>query len=464
MKRDHAKAVIGRVLVPVLFLFTAAGLAQLAEHRLAKVLRAKPTALANSPVLLGYWHNFVNGAGFVRLADVSSQFDLVDIAFGMPVSGSTSTIGFAVDSAESEAQFTADVATLHSRGKVVLLSIGGENGVVQLNTTSDVQNFTGSVTSIINKFGLDGIDIDFEGSSLTLNPNDTDFKNPTTPGVVNLISALRQLRNAFGPGFIISMAPETFFVQAGFKSYSGQSGVYLPVIFGIRDILTYIHVQDYNSGTMYGLDGQIYAEGTADFHVAMTEMLLQGFPVAGDSNSVFPPLQPGQVAFGVPANASAADRGFTTNADLVKALTYLIKGTSFGGQYVLRNPAGYQGLRGLMTWSINWDAAGGFSLSSSVGGFLHGLAAGVGHGPVISAAIAVEKSLVVSGSGFDNGAVIVVNGRDQRTVNDDASPTTTLTGIKTIKRAMIRRGETARVQVRNSSGALSNVFQYSRPN
>jgi chitinase len=461
MKGARATAPTKRLVVPALLLFAAAGLGLILQHRLQN-RRAKPMALPNSPVLIGYWHNFVNGAGFVRLADISPQFDVVDVAFGMPVSSSTSTIGFTVDSAESEAQFIADVATLHSKGKVILLSIGGESGVVQLNTNSDLQNFTGSVTSIVNKFGFDGVDIDFEGSSLTLNPSDTDFKNPTTPAIVNLISALRQLKNAFGSGFIISMAPETFFVQSGFKTYSGQSGVYLPVIFGIRDILTYIHVQDYNSGTMSGLDGQIYAEGTPDFHVAMTEMLLQGFPVAGDSNNIFPPLQPGQVAFGVPANASAADRGFTANTDLVKALTYLIKGTSFGGQYALRNSAGYPGLRGLMTWSINWDAAGAFSLSTSVGAFLHGLGSAGSQKPAITGATAVGKSMIVTGSGFDQGAVITVNQQDQRTVNDDASPTTTLLGPKLIKRAHIARGDTASIQVRDLSGALSNVFQFTR--
>jgi len=259
------------------------------------------------------------------------------------------------------------------------------------------------------------------------------------------------------------MAPETFFVQAGFRGYGGQQGAYLPVIFGARDVLSYVHVQDYNTGTRVALDGKTYGEGTADFHVAMTEMLLQGFPVAGNANNVFPALPPAQVAFGVPASTNAAGRGFTTNADLIKALSYLIQGVPFGGQYVLRNPAGYPALRGLMTWSINWDAAGGFALSNSVGAFLHGLGSGGGQKPVITSATADAKSLVVTGSGFDNGAVITVNQQDQRTINDDASPTTKLIGKKLIKRAGIGHGDTVSVQVRDSNGVLSNILQYTRP-
>ena len=39
-----------------------------------------------------------------------------------------------------------------------------------------------------------GLDVDFEGHSLSLNTGDTDFKNPTSPVIVNLISALKSLK------------------------------------------------------------------------------------------------------------------------------------------------------------------------------------------------------------------------------------------------------------------------------
>jgi hypothetical protein len=113
-----------------------------------------------------------------------------------------------------------------------------------------------------------------------------------------------------------------------------------------------------------------------------------------------------------------------------------------------------------MTWSINWDAASGFALSNSVGAFLHGF--GAGPKPMMTGATAVGKNLTVTGSGFDDGAVITVNSEDQRTVNDDVSPTTTLIGIKLIKRARIGHGDTVPLQVRNTSGDLSNILQFTR--
>jgi hypothetical protein len=109
--------------------------------------------------------------------------------------------------------------------------------------------------------------------------------------ITNLISAVRELRNGFGSGFVLSMAPETFFVQVGFDAYGSSAGAYLPVIHGLRDILSYIHVQHYNTGSVTALDGRAYSSATADFHVAMAEMLLAGFPVAHNANNVFPALR-----------------------------------------------------------------------------------------------------------------------------------------------------------------------------
>lgn len=201
-------------------------------------------------------------------------------------------------------------------GKKVLISIGGQNGQVRLTTPQARDTFVDSVSSIIDTYGLDGLDIDFEGHSLSLDDGDADFENPTTPVIVHLISALRTLKERYGDDFTLTMAPETFFVQLGHQYYGSgpwggqdpRAGAYLPVIHALRDDLTLLHVQDYNSGPIMGLDGQYHTMGGADFHVAMTDMLLTGFPVAGDPDKVFPALRPEQVAIGMPADAAGGQR------------------------------------------------------------------------------------------------------------------------------------------------------------
>ncbi|MCG7204384.1 chitinase [Streptomyces arenae] len=316
--------------------------------------------------LAGYLHaSFANGSGYTRLADVPDSWDVIDLAFGEPTSTTSGDIRFnrcpvtECPNVESDADFKAAVKAKQAAGKKVLISIGGANGQVQLTTTAARDTFVSSVSNIIDTYGLDGLDIDFEGHSLSLDASDTDFRNPTTPVIVNLISALKTLKAKYGSKFVLSMAPETFFVQMGYQYYGtgkwgGQDprcGAYLPVIYALRDDLTLLHVQDYNSGSIMGLDNQYHSMGGADFHIAMTDMLLTGFPVAGDANNVFPPLRPDQIAIGMPASVNAGN-GYVAPAEVTKALDCLTKKANCGS-YATHGT--WPALRGLMTWSVNWD-------------------------------------------------------------------------------------------------------------
>ncbi|WP_023586284.1 chitinase [Streptomyces thermolilacinus] len=316
--------------------------------------------------LVGYLHaSFANGSGYTRMADVPDSWDVINLAFGEPTSVTSGDIRFALcprtecPNVESPDEFKAAVKAKQAAGKKVLISIGGQNGQVQLATTAARDAFVASVSKIIDEYGLDGLDIDFEGHSLSLNTGDTDFRSPTTPVIVNLISALKTLKARYGDDFVLTMAPETFFVQLGYQFYGSgpwggqdpRAGAYLPVIHALRDDLTLLHVQDYNSGPIMGLDNQYHHMGSADFHIAMTDMLLTGFPVAGDASRFFPALRPEQVAVGLPASPNAGN-GHTPPAEVNKALNCLTRNTDCG---TYRPHGTWPALRGLMTWSINWD-------------------------------------------------------------------------------------------------------------
>ncbi|MGW6848377.1 chitinase [Streptomyces virginiae] len=333
--------------------------------------------------LVGYLHaSFANGSGYVRMADVPASWDVINLAFGEPTSVTSGDIRFRLcpvaecPNVESEAEFKAAVKAKQAAGKKVLISIGGQNGQVQLASTAARDTFVSSVSKIIDEYGLDGLDIDFEGHSLSLATRDTDFRAPTTPVIVNLVSAVKTLKAKYGPGFVLTMAPETFFVQLGYQYYGSgpwggqdpRAGAYLPVIHALRDDLTLLHVQDYNSGSIMGLDNQYHSMGGADFHIAMTDMLLTGFPVAGNTARVFPALRPDQVAIGLPATTNAGN-GHTSPAEVTKALNCLTKKTDCGTY----QPHGtWPGLRGLMAWSINWDRFGGWEFSRNFDAYFGG--------------------------------------------------------------------------------------------
>src|SRR5256885_109664 len=131
------------------------------------------------------------------------------------------------------AQFKADIAALKRQGKKVMISLGGGGQHFTLADPKRVPNFVSSVTRIVSEYGFDGIDIDFESPSLSIEPGDRDFKHPTTPSIVNLIAALRQVREHFGGRLLLTLVPEGTQIPAGYPSYGGQFGSYLPIAYAL---------------------------------------------------------------------------------------------------------------------------------------------------------------------------------------------------------------------------------------
>jgi chitinase len=347
-------------------------------------------------IIVGYWHNFENASGAIKLANVPLAYDVVDVAFADVQPGGIITFTPLPTFYATKAQFIADINLLHSRGQKVLLSIGGANATVQLNSSTDVQNFAASVGSIIREFGFDGFDLDLEGTSVILKSGDTDFRAPTTPSIVNLISAVGQILDQFPGGIILSMAPETAYVQGGYGTYSSIFGAYLPIIHALRDKLTYIHVQDYNTGSMYGRDGSIYTPGTPDFLVAMADMLVSGFRVDAfreTRNIFFSGLGPEKVLIGIPATSDAAGSGYMPFSLVKPALDYLYAGKGFGGSYQLASATGYPNFRGIMTWSVNWDVFANLSWSAPYRNYLDALVTSVDQAGTIDQALPAGFSL-----------------------------------------------------------------------
>jgi chitinase len=291
-------------------------------------------------LLTGYWQNFTNAATPLRLSAVPSTYDIVAVAFAEANPSLTGAVTFNVDSGLSaalggytNAQFTADIATLHSRNQKVILSVGGEKGSVSVGSSTAATNFANSAANLISTFGFDGIDIDLENG---LNPSFME-------------QALRSLRSAAGPNLIITMAPQTIDMQS-------TGGSYFSLALNIRDILTVVHTQYYNSGGMLGCDQMFaYTQGTVNFLTALACIQLQSA------------LRPDQVALGLPAAPGAASGGYVSPSVVNNALDCLAAGTGCGS---FVPPSRWPNIRGAMTWSINWDASNGYAFANSVHGHL----------------------------------------------------------------------------------------------
>ncbi|MGW0838495.1 chitinase [Streptomyces prunicolor] len=286
----------------------------------------------------GYWQNFNNGATVQKLSAVSSQYDIIAVAFADATS-TPGAVSFTLDSAGlggyTVDQFKADIAAKHAAGKKVIISIGGQNGTISVSDSTSATNFANSVYSLMQTYGFDGVDIDLENGI----------------NATYMTQALRSLSSKAGSSLIITMAPQTIDMQS-------TSNAYFQTALNIKDILTVVNMQYYNSGTMLGCDGKVYGQGTVDFLTALACIQLQGG------------LAPSQVGLGLPASTSAAGSGYVSPTIVNNALDCLTAGTNCG---TFKPSKTYPDLRGAMTWSTNWDAAAGSSWSNSVGAHVHAL-------------------------------------------------------------------------------------------
>ncbi|GAA4538879.1 chitinase [Streptomyces collinus] len=280
----------------------------------------------------GYWQNFNNGAAVQKISDVPSHYDIVAVAFA-DATGTPGAVSFTLDSAGLNGytadQFKADVKAKQAAGKKVVISVGGERGTVTVNDAASATNFADSVWSVMQEYGFDGVDIDLENG---LN-------------ATYMTQALRALSAKAGPSLIITMAPQTIDMQS-------TSNSYFRTALNIKDILTVVNMQYYNSGSMLGCDGKVYSQGTVDFLTALACIQLENG------------LAPSQVGLGLPASTRAAGGGYVAPTVVNNALDCLTRAANCGS---FKPPRTYPALRGAMTWSTNWDATSGNAWSNAVG-------------------------------------------------------------------------------------------------
>jgi chitinase len=312
----------------------------------------KINAQIPNPALIGYFHNWNSReTPYIRMDQIDPRYNIIIISFAVPKQGSFYNMEFIPATVNREI-FKAQIQTLQMQGKKIIISIGGANHPVKINQASERDIFVSSITSIINVYNFEGLDLDLEENSLSITGGTID--SPIDKPVIYLIEGIKQImanyRRKNNRKLILTLAPETAHVQGGMSSYNNAWGAYLPVIQALRDSIDILHVQLYNSGPMYGIDRKVYAQGTADFIVSQTEAVIRGFQTAG---GFFVGLPENKIAVGLPACPNIG--GYTQPEIVRSAINYLRGAGPKPGRYTLVNQAGYPHLRGMMTWSINLD-------------------------------------------------------------------------------------------------------------
>lgn len=300
-------------------------------------------SLDGKKVLVGYWHNWDQGfsgdyaKGYpskMALKDTPKEYNVVMAAFMKSAGTGMPTF---VPYYGTDQSFREEISALNERGQAVLLSLGGADAHIEFHEANgDTDNLANEIIRLVDVYGFDGLDIDLEQSAIKLADNETVIP-----------AALKKVREHYeqqGKHFIISMAPEIPYLTKANPQYQN----YIERLDGYYD---FIAPQYYNQGA-FGIGFQPDDTAQDGWWVNYAQNddahkyeFLYNFSkeLMTDKHGLSAVKIPAnKLVIGLPSNPSAAGTGFVkTPNDVYRTFADMEK----------------EGipLRGLMTWSINWD-------------------------------------------------------------------------------------------------------------
>jgi chitinase len=283
--------------------------------------------ISNKQVAVGYYHNWQaeQGAGYkqgrpadIDLAKVNPFYNVISVSFmkgeGIPT--------FKPYNMTDEA-FREKVAALNAQDRAVLISLGGADSHIELHRGQE-QDFADEIIRLVEVYGFDGLDIDLEQTAVAAGDNQT-----VIPAALKIVREHYKKENKH---FIISMAPEF--------PYLRTQGAYVPYITALQDEYDFIAPQLYNQagdGISVGVEwiAQNNDEKKYEFLYGISKSFNEG-------SGGFIQIPANKLALGIPANEDAAANGYVKDpAKVYQVFEQMEKDNT--------------PLKGIMTWSVNWD-------------------------------------------------------------------------------------------------------------
>ncbi|MBC2306532.1 DUF5011 domain-containing protein [Listeria booriae] len=284
-------------------------------------------------VLVGYWHNWPAGkrdgykqgsSAAMDLTEIRKEYNVIDVSFMKSADGGGIPT-FAPYNMTDKA-FRDQIGELNKDGRAVIMALGGADAHIELKK-SDKAAFVAEIIRMVDVYGFDGLDIDLEQSAITAGENQTIIPE-----------ALREVKNHYkaqNKNFLITMAPEFPYLKPG--------AAYEAYIKGLDGYYDWINPQLYNqSGDGLWVDElnlwltQSNDDLKAKFLYYMADSFSKG-------TRGFLHIPADKLVLGIPANNDAAATGY-----VIKPLDVKIAMDQLEAEG--------QPIKGLMTWSVNWDA------------------------------------------------------------------------------------------------------------
>lgn len=307
------------------------------------------TSKPSGKVLQGYWENWdgaSNGVhpplGWIPVTDsriTGHGYNVINAAFPVILPDGTVLWEDGMDSTV-KVPTPAEMCAAKDAGLTTLMSIGGAAAGIDLGSSTVADRFVETVVPILKKCNFDGIDIDIE-TGLTGSGNISQL----SASQANLIRIIDGVLARMPSNFGLTMAPETAYVTGGSITYGSIWGAYLPIVKKYADNgrLWWLNMQYYN-GSMYGCAGDSYS-------------MRHGRRVhRADGLSRQGARRPGHHHQGPLRQAGSGTSGPTRRRRrLHEHRSGLTAWNHYGNS-----------LKGLMTWSLNWDGSKGWAFGDNV--------------------------------------------------------------------------------------------------
>jgi len=296
------------------------------------VLLALTACVAKSYDLSMFWCGFSGSfCGQSNSDDVNPKSTTVIMAFV-----NTQPDGSVI----ADTNFPTTLVTKWKRsGKKVIISVGGEHGNWQnvFASPTNTRNFIASLSSIVRKYKLDGVDLDIENYSTP----------PRT--VANMILALR---SALGTGKLIIVSPEnvTVLQQCAVPSadvVSGWCNYFVPIIQLADSAIDFYQPQAYNNWYEVSPGTLAYLQ-----NVYLNWRNLQGLTSWAKPIVDFKGVHPNKLLIGVMASPVAGGASHYYSPSIITEFKSWLQSENYP-------------LRGFMMWDSNWDALNSYVVSTA---------------------------------------------------------------------------------------------------
>lgn len=311
--------------------------------------------ISNKQILMGFYHSWLSKGkdGYqqgtsadLALREVPQAYNVVAVAFmkgaGIPT--------FKPETG-TDTEFRAQVGELNKAGRPVLISLGGADAHIELHAGME-QAFANELIRLVETYGFDGLDIDLEQSAITAGDNQT-----VIPAALKIV---KDHYRGEGKNFIISMAPEF--------PYLKPNAPYSKYISSLEGYYDFIAPQLYNQGgDGVAVDTGWYAQNNDskkyEFLYYMADSLIHG-------TRGYLQIPANKLVLGIPANNDAAASGFVKDPQVIYQVFDQLKTDG-------------NAIKGLMTWSVNWDQGKNNAGVSYNGGFANAYADLIGTGSTV---------------------------------------------------------------------------------